>query len=163
DVLHVRRRVDAERQRLDPHGTAADLDLVVVPRHLVVIDAEDLGHARLLSTPPFNTDGTVSGAMKIAIVGTGAMGSVYAGVLAKAGHQVWAIDRWAEHVDAIARSGLSVSGASGSFVVDDLHVGLAPADAGPSDLWIVATKAHDVDAAAAGIAPLLRPSDVVMA
>ncbi len=61
--------------------------------------------------------------MKIAIVGTGAMGSVYAGLLGKAGHEVWAIDRWQEHIDAIAGSGLAVSGASGSFVVDNLHVG----------------------------------------
>jgi 2-dehydropantoate 2-reductase len=101
--------------------------------------------------------------MKIAVVGTGAMGSVYAGLLAKAGHEVWAIERWAEHLDAIERSGLTVSGASGSFVIDDLHLGRVPADAGPSDVWIVATKAHDVEAVAAGIAPLLRPSDVVMA
>ena len=61
--------------------------------------------------------------MKIAIVGTGAMGSVYAGHLGKAGHEVWAIDTWKEHVGAIAGSGLAVSGASGSFVVDNLQVG----------------------------------------
>ena len=30
--------------------------------------------------------------MKIAVVGTGAMGSVYAGLLAEAGNEVWAID-----------------------------------------------------------------------
>ena len=35
--------------------------------------------------------------MKIAIVGTGAMGSVYAGLFASAGHEVWAID----HVDGV--------------------------------------------------------------
>ena len=45
--------------------------------------------------------------MKIAIVGTGAMGSVYAGLLGKAGHEVWAIDTWQEHIDAIATSGLT--------------------------------------------------------
>ncbi|HVJ25230.1 MAG TPA: 2-dehydropantoate 2-reductase N-terminal domain-containing protein, partial [Burkholderiales bacterium] len=44
--------------------------------------------------------------MKIAIVGTGAMGSVYAGLFASAGHEVWAIDRWREHVDAIREKGL---------------------------------------------------------
>ena len=60
------------------------------------------------------------------------MGSVYASLLGKAGHEVWAIDTWQEHVDAIAGSGLRVSGASGSFVVDNLHVGAAPADAGLS-------------------------------
>ena len=45
--------------------------------------------------------------MKIAIVGTGAMGSVYAGLLGKAGHEVWAIDTWQEHIDVIAASGLT--------------------------------------------------------
>jgi 2-dehydropantoate 2-reductase len=101
--------------------------------------------------------------MKIAIVGTGAMGSVYAGLLGKAGHEVWTIDIWQEHMDAIAGGGLAVSGASGSFVVDNLHVGRAPHDAGPCDLWLVATKAADVEAVAADIAPLLEADSVVMA
>ena len=68
--------------------------------------------------------------MKIGIVGTGAMGSVYAGLLGKAGHEVWAIDTWQEHIDTIASSGLTVSGASGCFVVDNLQVGHVPHDAG---------------------------------
>jgi 2-dehydropantoate 2-reductase len=101
--------------------------------------------------------------MKIAIVGTGAMGSVYASLLAKAGHEVWAIDTWREHIDTIAASGLSVSGASGSFVVDNLHVGHSPRDAGNCDVWVIATKASAVDEVAAEIAPLLEPGTVVMA
>ena len=39
--------------------------------------------------------------MKIAVIGVGAMGSVYAGLLANAGHEVWAIDLWQEHLAAI--------------------------------------------------------------
>ena len=39
--------------------------------------------------------------MKIAILGAGAMGSVYAGLLASAGNDVWVVDTWEEHVDAI--------------------------------------------------------------
>jgi 2-dehydropantoate 2-reductase len=101
--------------------------------------------------------------MKIAIVGTGAMGSVYAGLLGKAGHEVWAIDVWQEHLEAIAASGLTVSGASGSFVVDNLHVAPSPADAGACDVWVIATKAPAVDEVAAEIAPLLRPDSIVMA
>ena len=101
--------------------------------------------------------------MKFAIVGTGAMGSVYAGLLAKAGHEVWAIDVWQEHLDAIAASGLTVSGASGNYVVDNLHVGRRPEDAGPSDVWVIATKAQDVAEVAPAIAPLLQPESVVMA
>ena len=91
------------------------------------------------------------------------MGSVYASLLGKAGHEVWAIDTWQEHIDAIASSGLAVSGASGSFVVDNLHVGRVPGDAGSCDVWVIATKAADVDAAAAAVAPLLEPDSVVMA
>jgi 2-dehydropantoate 2-reductase len=101
--------------------------------------------------------------MKVAIVGTGAMGSVYAGLFGKAGHDVWAIDIWQEHLDAIARSGLTVSGASGSFVVEGIHVGRVPMDAAPCDVWVIATKAAAVDDVTVQIAPLLEPGNVVMA
>jgi 2-dehydropantoate 2-reductase len=91
------------------------------------------------------------------------MGSVYTGLLGKAGHEVWAIDTWQEHIDAIATAGLTVSGASGTFVVDGIHVGRSPQDAGPCDVWIIATKAPAVEGVAGRIAPLLRPDDVVIA
>jgi 2-dehydropantoate 2-reductase len=91
------------------------------------------------------------------------MGSVYAALLGKAGHEVWTIDTWPEHIDAIATSGLRVSGASGNLVVDNLHVGRAPRDAGPCDVWIIATKASAVDEVAVEIAPLLEPDSIVMA
>ncbi len=100
--------------------------------------------------------------MKIGIVGTGCMGSVYAGLLGKAGHEVWAIDIWQAHIDAIASSGLTVTGASGNYVVDNLHVGRSPADAGSCDLWLIVTKASQVDKVAADIAPLLEPESIVM-
>jgi 2-dehydropantoate 2-reductase len=101
--------------------------------------------------------------MKIAIVGTGAMGSVYAGLFGKAGHEVWAIDTRRDHLDVIVASGLTVSGASGTYVVDGIHVGQSPEEAGACDLWVIATKAAAVEGVAAAIAPLLRPQDMVMA
>ncbi len=55
--------------------------------------------------------------MKIAVVGAGAMGSVYAGILGDAGNEVWAIDVWPEHVEAIRARGLTVEGASGNRTV----------------------------------------------
>ena len=85
--------------------------------------------------------------MRIAIIGTGAMGSVYAGLLAAAGLEVWAIDTWAEHVDAIRRHGLRVSGASGERVVR-LPATTEPREAAPADLVVIATNAGDVQAAA---------------
>lgn len=101
--------------------------------------------------------------MKIAIVGTGAMGSVYAGLLRKAGHEVWAIDTWEDHIRAIQADGLAITGASGDAVVDGFRVGTHPGDAGPCELWVVATKASEVEEVCAEIVPLLRPDDVVMA
>jgi 2-dehydropantoate 2-reductase len=100
--------------------------------------------------------------MKIGIVGTGAMGAVYAALLQKAGNEVWAIDVWQEHLDAIAADGLRVSGASGTYVVDGVQVARRPAEAGPCDIWVIATKAADVDDAMVDVAALLRPDDVVM-
>jgi len=91
------------------------------------------------------------------------MGSVYAGLLSRAGHEVWAVDRWQEHLDRIAADGLSVSGTSGEFVADRLTVASRPSEVGPAELWLVATKAADAEAAAAAIAPLLRPDDLVVA
>lgn len=99
--------------------------------------------------------------MRIAVVGTGAMGSVYAALLADAGNEVWAIDRWQEHVDAINASGLRVEGASGDRTVR-LPASTNAADAGVCELVIVATKALDVEAAAESIRPLLGPDTVVL-
>ena len=101
--------------------------------------------------------------MKVAIVGTGAMGSVYAGLLGRAGHEVWAIDVWQDHVDAIARDGLAVSGASGTYLVPGINTGYKPGDAGPCDLWVIGTKAAAVEDVASQVAPMLRPDDIVMA
>ena len=101
--------------------------------------------------------------MKVGVVGTGAMGSVYAALLGRAGHEVWAIDVWDEHLQAIAEHGLVISGASGSDVVSGLRVARTPAAAGPCDVWLVATKAADVDEVALAIAPQLRPGDVAVA
>jgi 2-dehydropantoate 2-reductase len=99
--------------------------------------------------------------VKIAIVGTGAMGSVYAGLFASAGHEVWAIDRWQEHVDAMRSHGLRVEGASGERTVQ-LNATTDPRDAGPCDLVVLATKAMHVATAAASLKPLLKSETPVL-
>ena len=82
--------------------------------------------------------------MKIAVVGTGSMGSVYAGLLADAGNAVWAIDTWPEHIEAIRSGGLRVEGASGDRRVY-LDATSDPSKAGLADLVIIATKALNVE------------------
>src|SRR5438128_9807330 len=51
--------------------------------------------------------------MKICIIGCGAVGSLFAAHLARAGEaDVWAYDVWKEHIDAINKNGLTLSGAA---------------------------------------------------
>ena len=99
--------------------------------------------------------------MKIGIVGAGAMGCVYAALMADAGNEVWAIDTWQAHVDAIAANGLRLEGASGDRTVA-LGATSDPATVGPCDLVIIATKAPQVEAAANGARALLGPETPVL-
>jgi 2-dehydropantoate 2-reductase len=86
--------------------------------------------------------------MRIAIIGVGAMGSVYAGLLAdNGGHEVWAVDTWKDHVDAINAKGLRVEGASGDRTVR-LNATTSAADVKDADLVIIATKDDGVVGAA---------------
>jgi len=89
----------------------------------------------------------------IAVVGCGAMGSIYAGLLAAAGNEVLAVDTNEAHVAAINARGLRVSGASGDRTVA-LPAHTAP-PAGPVDLVIIAVKAAHAGAAAMAAQPLL--------
>jgi len=99
--------------------------------------------------------------MKIAVLGCGAMGSVYAALLASAGHDVWAIDAWSEHVQAMRNKGLRLEGPSGDRTVP-VHATTNPAEAGRCDLVIVATKAMHVEQAAQSASPLIGPDTVVL-
>ncbi|MDX1487021.1 MAG: 2-dehydropantoate 2-reductase [Acidiferrobacterales bacterium] len=99
--------------------------------------------------------------MKIAIVGAGAMGSVYAGLLGDAGNEVWAIDTWREHIEAIRANGLRVEGASGDRVVK-VNAATEAHEAGVVDLVIIATKAMHVEAAAQSVKPLLGKDTIVL-
>lgn len=98
---------------------------------------------------------------KVAIVGCGAMGSVYAGLMASAGHEVHAVTLWEDHAAAMADSGLRVEGASGDRTVRLASSSTTTDGIGPCDLVILATKAYDVEAAAAFTLPLLGPNTVV--
>jgi 2-dehydropantoate 2-reductase len=100
--------------------------------------------------------------MKIGIVGAGAMGSVYGGLFAAAGNEVWLVDRWAEHVEAIRREGLRVSGASGDRMTRP-NATSAAAEAGPCALVVLATKIGDLEAAARAAAPMIGAQTAVLA
>ena len=93
--------------------------------------------------------------MKVAVIGCGAVGSLFAASLAQLDDvEVWAYDLNAEHVDAINADGLLITGD------EDLLAHLtATADARelpPCDFGIVATKAMHTEAAIAATAHAFR-------
>src|SRR5436305_11081809 len=89
------------------------------------------------------------------------MGSVYAGLLAAAGHDVSAVDVNAEHVAAIQAHGLRVDGVSGDRVVR-IAATTEPADLGPVELVVIATKSMAARAAAESAGPLIDPDTTVL-
>ncbi len=99
--------------------------------------------------------------MKIAIIGTGAMGSVYAALLADGGHEVWAIDTWSAHVAAMNANGLRVEGASGDRTVR-LHATCHARDVSDADLVIIATKDDGVEAAARDATAIAKPDAPIL-
>lgn len=78
--------------------------------------------------------------MKICVVGCGAVGSLFAAHLAKAGEaEVWAYDVSKEHTEAIRKSGLRLSGAAD--LTAKLDATSDPKQLPRCDYGIVATKA----------------------
>jgi 2-dehydropantoate 2-reductase len=78
--------------------------------------------------------------MRVCIVGCGAVGSLFAAHLAKAGEvEVWAYDVWKDHIDAIRKNGLRLSGAA--ELTASPHATSDPEELPLCDYGIVATKA----------------------
>lgn len=98
---------------------------------------------------------------KVVIIGMGAMGSVYAGLMQDAGHEVNGVCMWPDHVQAVDRDGLRVYGASGDRRVRLASVSMDTQGLGVADLVIIATKSFDVEGAAASARPLIGPGTVV--
>jgi 2-dehydropantoate 2-reductase len=99
--------------------------------------------------------------MKIAILGSGAVGGYYGARLAQAGHDVTFIARGA-HLAAIRERGLQIkSAALGDFLV---HAAAEEdtARVGPVDLVLFAVKTYDNPTALPLLRPMLGPSTAVL-
>ena len=99
---------------------------------------------------------------KIAVIGCGAMGSIYAARLQSAGQDVCVVDVWEQHIEQIRQSGLRVQG-PGSWG-DQTVIGVnAVTDISEIpdkfDLVIIATKASGVQMAAETAAKIIKPDD----
>lgn len=85
--------------------------------------------------------------MKICIIGAGAMGSLYGGLLAEAGNQVYFLDVFKEHIDNINNVGLWMEGTSGGRYIKGIMATSNPKEVGIVDLAIVFVKSTITDIA----------------
>ena len=83
--------------------------------------------------------------MKIAVIGTGAMGSIYAARFSRAGHEVVAIDIWQDHVNYINRNGLFIDGPDGQIIAKNIKASTKFSDLKECHFYIVATKAMNLE------------------
>ena len=86
--------------------------------------------------------------MKITVVGAGAMGGSFGGLLAVAGHDVSLIDTWQDHVAAINRDGLKVEGVLGEHRIR-LDATTAPVVGMAADVVIVFVDSNNTEGGAA--------------
>jgi 2-dehydropantoate 2-reductase len=104
-------------------------------------------------------------AMRIGIIGAGAIGSVVGGMLTKAGHDVTLIDQWPQHVETMRKNGLRLSGTCGDHIipVKALHIYEAQAISEPFDAVFISVKSYDTEwATHLGLQYLKKPNGVVV-
>jgi len=100
--------------------------------------------------------------MRIAIIGPGAMGSLFGALLARGGHQVTVLDKDPRRARTLARQGIRIEGISGKFAARVNVVTARSARGLLPDLTIVLVKACDTAAAAKQWRALLRRSAIVL-
>ncbi|MFI6451838.1 ketopantoate reductase family protein [Streptosporangium amethystogenes] len=101
---------------------------------------------------------------RIGVLGAGGMGSAFAALLARSGHDVVLIGRGSEHVRAVAERGLAVLPPDGRPWTVALDVSPHAEDLPPGslDAVVILTKAYDLQAAACSVAPALTPGGVAV-
>ena len=99
--------------------------------------------------------------MKIAILGSGSLGSVFGGVLTQAGFDVTMVNPKNDHIQAMMNSGLTmVEGEAQNKV--KVRVAVDPADVGPVDLIIVLVKSSHTREAIKTAEPLIGEGTLAM-
>ena len=99
--------------------------------------------------------------MKFLVWGAGAIGGTLGAFLARAGNDITLVDTVVEHVDAINRGGLHITGPIATFTTR-VAAFTPPALCGSWETVILATKAHHTAAAVRALVPHLSPSGCVI-
>ena len=99
--------------------------------------------------------------MKIAVIGAGAMGSLFGGLLREGGLDVTLIDVWPEHVHAIQARGLQIVGYGGDRTVS-VKAATSVRNVEPVDAVFIQTKSLHTAAAVQSARPLFTDDTVAI-
>jgi 2-dehydropantoate 2-reductase len=98
--------------------------------------------------------------MRIAVMGAGAVGSYYGGMLSRAGHQVMLIGR-TQHVEAIRQHGLFMD-TTGFRAHVQVRTSTEVSNIQGASLVLCCVKSNDTEKAAAVMAPFVDPDAVIL-
>ena len=99
--------------------------------------------------------------MKIAVVGAGAMGSLFGTLLAEVGNEVWLYDIWEDHIHAVNQGGLMVEYETKTRKVR-LNATTNPDTIGKCELVLVFVKSTQTESAAKTAAQLVGRNGFVI-
>ncbi|MGH7872323.1 MAG: ketopantoate reductase family protein, partial [Candidatus Binatia bacterium] len=99
--------------------------------------------------------------MRIAVMGTGAVGGYFGAKLAAAGHELVFIAR-GKQLEAMQRDGLQVKSADANLHIRNALFTDAASAAGNVELVLFCVKSYDTDAASTAIAPLMGPRTIIL-
>ena len=99
--------------------------------------------------------------MRIAIMGAGAVGGYFGGLLSLSGNDVTFIAR-GEHLRAMQQNGLTLETPDGTLRVTNARFVAEPAAVGACDVVLFTVKAYDIEAAAAPLKPLVDAGAMIV-
>ncbi|MDY6862856.1 MAG: 2-dehydropantoate 2-reductase [Thermodesulfobacteriota bacterium] len=99
--------------------------------------------------------------MKLAIVGAGAMGSLFAFFFARTGKKVWLLDNNQERVEKVRNKGLKIEGISGEHTIN-VSITNNAFEIGKADLVLICVKAYDTLKAAKDAMPLVSEQTTIL-
>ena len=99
--------------------------------------------------------------MRVVILGTGALGCVFAAHLA-ARAEVWMLGSWAEGIAAVQSDGIRITEREGSVRQVRVQATTDPAQVPPVDCALLLVKSYQTERAAAWAARVLRPDGLAV-
>ena len=94
-------------------------------------------------------------------MGAGAMGSLFGGLLALSGEDVWLVDIWKEHIDTIRSKGLAIEEKEETRAVT-IHAATDVASVGKADLVLIFVKTYHTEKAVSDALALQKEDTVFL-